>query len=201
MAWWSSRTHRTHGSLHHSHLCSSSFIIKPSGHLSSKVPTEAWGSVWPRGSRRAGVSRGPRLTISASGPWTSLLPLLSSVSSGPLFSWGSHRTSWSPRSHHICYVSWFSLLSLSTWQAISGGRLVSSTDGTALPKRDLRFGTVFQLLADDLVTQHHAGVTHTDTTRLRLPHVLVPVELAILSTAAWILVILLLAFNNGQKCA
>lgn len=198
-AWRSSRTHRTHWPLHHSHLCSSSFVIKSTSHLRGKVPTEAWRSVWPWRSRGPGVSRGPRLTISTTGPWTSLLPLLSSVSSRPLFSWGSHRTGWSPRSHNICYVSWFPLLSLSTWQA-RGGRLVSGTDWTALPKRDLGFGTVFQLLADDFVAQHRTGVANTDATRLWFPHVLVPIELAVLRAAAWVLVILLLAFDNGQKC-
>lgn len=197
-AWGSSGAHRTHRALHHPHLSRSRFIIESSRHLRREISTEAWWSVGSRRSWRSRVSRGSRLSISSPRAWTSLLPLLSPVSAWALFSRRTHRPGRSPRPHNISYVSWFPLLSLRTRQALRCGGVGGGADGTALPERDFRFSAVSQLLTHDLIAQHGAAVTHTDPARLRLPHVLIPVQLTILRAAAGVLV-LLLRCSPGQQ--
>lgn len=69
----------------------------------------------------------------------------------------------------------------------NGGTGISRADGTALSRWDDRVGTLFDLLADYLITQNRSAVAHTDTTRLGLPHILIIILLAVLDAATCLL--------------
>jgi len=87
-------------------------------------------------------------------------------------------------------------LALST-NRLNGGTGISRADGTALSRWDDRVGTLFDLLADYLITQNRSAVTHTDTTRLWLPNILIIILLAVLDAATCLLVVLFLTSDHG----